>query len=82
MSYSPTEVRHKQKQRKKKGQGEKKKEEVMVSSSPKEMNPTLYKLIEIVFGAVLVGIAGLVIGGQLAIDSLCQAQVLFSFIKP
>ncbi|CAN7102227.1 unnamed protein product [Brassica rapa subsp. narinosa] len=27
----------------------------MVSSSPKEMNPTLYKLIEIVFGAVLVG---------------------------
>lgn len=46
----------------------------MVSSSPKEMNPTLYKLIEIVFGAVLVGIAGMVIGGQ--------AQVLFSFINP
>ncbi|KAF2531868.1 hypothetical protein F2Q70_00031824 [Brassica cretica] len=46
----------------------------MVSSSPKEMNPTLYKLIEIVFGAVLVGIAGMVIGGQLGIDSLGQAQ--------
>nr|VDD38365.1 unnamed protein product [Brassica oleracea] len=64
MSYSPTEVRHKQKQQKKNGQGKKKKEQVMVSSSPKEMNPTLYKLIEIVFGAVLVGIAGMVIGGQ------------------
>lgn len=74
MSYSPTEVRHKQKQQKKKRTRKKKKEQVMVSSSPKEMNPTLYKLIEIVFGAVLVGIAGMVIGGQ--------AQVLFSFINP
>ncbi|XP_013596146.1 PREDICTED: uncharacterized protein LOC106304281 isoform X2 [Brassica oleracea var. oleracea] len=64
MSYSPTEVRHKQKQQKKKRTRKKKKEQVMVSSSPKEMNPTLYKLIEIVFGAVLVGIAGMVIGGQ------------------
>lgn len=62
----------------------------MVRSSPKEKTPTLYKLIDLVFvtayggvfGAVLAGIAGMVIGGQLAINSQSQAQVLFSFINP
>ncbi|KAF3485908.1 hypothetical protein F2Q69_00055706 [Brassica cretica] len=57
----------------------------MVSSSPKEMNPTLYKLIEIVFGAVLVGIAGMVIGGQAQyapfFAALCGIESAMSAIR-